>query len=147
MADAANSAGAIPANAILLSADGGSLDMIRDGELLASIAIPSGRVLIADYMGLLPDGAWYETTTLAVVQPRSLISSQTFGEAAFASGANPDFRPTTASRFEVETRQMISGMLANQRGLEAKLRAYSSIERVPDNPAPAPEPAPEPLVE
>ncbi|MDZ4393445.1 hypothetical protein, partial [Cypionkella sp.] len=130
-------AGAIPANALLLSALGGTIEMVRDGEVLAAISIPPGRVPIADYMPLLPDGAWYETNDLAVIQPRSLISSQTFGDVAMQSGANPDFKPTTASRFEAETRQMIAGMLAQQRGLAAKVRAYESIERIPQNPAPA----------
>jgi hypothetical protein len=131
--------GAISASSVLLSSGGGSLDMLVDGEIVASIAIPAGRVLAAEYMPLLPEGAWYEADGLAVLEPRRLISSQTFGAAAYDSGANPDFRPTTTSRFEREMRVMVSTMAANNRGLEAKVRALESIERIPRAPSPAPE--------
>lgn len=143
-----SNAGAIPAKAILLSSEGGSIDMIQDGELLASIAIPPGRVLMSDYMALLPEGAWFETDTLAVVVPRSLIASQDFGDLALQSGANPDFRPTSASTMERQMRAMVHGMQARDREWEARLTALQSVERVPQAPAPSPSLEPEPpLVE
>lgn len=133
--------------AILVSDKGGTIDAIRDGEVLASIAIPPGRVPVRDYLDLLPDGAHYEASEgLAVVEPRRLISSQSYGAVAVQSGANPDFQPTSASRFEKEMRAMVGKMQAENRGLAARVKAYQSIDRIPSKVGGLPS-ASDPLIE
>lgn len=135
-------------NSVFLSAKGGVLRMLYgDGELLAEVAIPPGRVSARPYMSDLPDGAFYEADGLAVVQPRSLIASQDFGDIATHSGANPDFQPTTATRMELEMRQMIAQMAARDQSREARIRHLESVERIPANPDPAPLAEPETLDE
>ena len=126
---------ALSPHAVLVSDKGGFLDILRDGEVLASVSIPPGRVMARDYLDLVPEGATLEPSEgIAAIEPRSLISSQNYGELAAHSGANPDFRPTSASRFEKEMRLMVGKMQANNRGLEAKLKALSSIDRIPQSP-------------
>lgn len=135
-------------NSVFLSAKGGVLRMlIGDGELLAEVAIPPGRVSARAYMADLPDGAFYEAEGLAVAQPRSLIASQDFGQVATHSGANPDFQPTSATRMELEMRQMLAQMAARDQSREARMRHLESVERIPVNPDSALLADPETLVE
>lgn len=134
-------------NSVFLSAKGGVLRMLRDGELLAEVAIPSGRVSARPYMADLAVGAFYEADGLAVVQLRSLIASQDFGDVATHSGANPDFQPTSATRVELEMRQMLAQMAARDESREARIRHLESVERIPVNPDPAPLADPVTLVE
>lgn len=131
-------------NSVFLSASGGQLDIVRDGEILASVAVPPGRVPAADYLDLVPEGAWLEVSDgLAVMDPpraRRNVGVQPYGDLSHASGANPDYRPTSASRMELEMRLTLNKMQAATARLEARQRALESIERVPPAPAPAPAP-------
>lgn len=128
----------ITQNAFLLSAKGGALRMILDGELLAEIAVPAGRIPARDYLPLLPDGAFFEADGLAVLQPRSLIGAQDFGQVALETGANPDFTPTSATRMEVQMRVMMQEMASRDASREARMRHLESIEHIPRNPDPEP---------
>jgi len=133
----------IRTNSVFVSAKGGVLDIIRDGEVLASVAVPAGRVPAADYLALLPQGAWLEVSEgLAVLQPREAVGIQPYGAGSHDTGANPDFQPTSASRMEMEMRLQLNKMQAATARLEARQRALEVIERVPQAPAPTPAPAP-----
>lgn len=125
---------------IFLSPSGGVLDFVSpDGELLASIAVPPGRVPAREYLELLPDGAALEVSEgLAVVQPRSGLGVQHYGEGSHHSGANPDFRPTSASRNEREMRLTLARMQSATARLEARAAALASIEVIPTAPVVAP---------
>jgi len=130
----------INSSSIFLSASGGVLDFVApDGELLASVAVPPGRVAARDYLELLPLGAAVEVSKgLAVVDPRSWLGVQHYGEGSHDSGANPDFRPTSASRNEREMRLTLARMQAVTARAEARERALRSIERIPAPAAAAP---------
>lgn len=128
----------------LVSAKGGTLDYVApDGEILFSVAVPPGRVSAREYLELLPEGCEIQIADgLAVVNPRHGYGVQSYGEGSHDSGANPDFRPTSASRFENEMRLTLNKIQAQTARLEARERALAAIERMPTAPAPAPEPDP-----
>lgn len=134
----------INAKSVFLSAAGGVLDFVsQDGELLASVAVPPGRVPARDYLDLLPEGAAVEVSEgLVVLQPRSGFGVQHYGQGSHETGANPDFRPTSASRNELEMRLTLARMQAVTSRVEARERALWAVERIPAAPAPAPAPAP-----
>lgn len=130
----------------IVSAKGGTLDYVApDGEVLFSVAVPPGRVSAREYLELVPDGCHVEVADgLAVVNPRGGYGVQPYGAGSHDSGANPDFAPTSASRMEMEMRLTLNRMKAHTERLEARERALSLIERIPDAPAPAPAPEPVP---
>lgn len=133
-------------NAVFLSTNGGQIDFVQDGEVLASVAIPAGRVPVVDYIDLVPDGAEIEVSHgLAVLEPRAKIRSgtQAYGDGSHASGANPDFQPTSASRHEQQMRLQMAQLQADSARLEARFRALASVEMIPKAPAPTVQPAPE----
>lgn len=132
----------INARTFLVSANGGHLDCIsRDGELLFQIKVPAGRVRASHYLDLIPDGATLEVADgLAAFQPRSAVGIQPYGKGSHECGANPDYQPTSADRASREMRLMLNQVRAEQRTLEARLRAFQSVQRIPT--APAVEPAP-----
>lgn len=136
--------------ALLVSATGGKLDIVNDdGELLASVAVPAGKVPVLPYLELVPEGAELQVSEgLALFEPRHRIGIQPYGPGSHDSGANPDFRPTSASRFEREMRTTLARLQAHEQRVDAKLRALSTIERVPHAPGTGdviekPEPQPE----
>ena len=128
----------------IVSAHGGTLDYVApDGEVLFSVAVPAGRVPAREYLDLLPDGCEVQVAEgLVIVNPRGAYSVQAL-PGSHDTGANPDFRPTSASRMENQMRLTLAQMQAQTARLEARERALSLIERVPQAPA-APAPAPEP---
>lgn len=134
----------INSRSFLVSAKGGTLDYVApDGEILFSVAVPPGRVSAREFLELVPEGCFVEIADgLAVVNPRSGYGVQSYGPGSHDSGANPDFRPTSASRFENEMRLTLSKIQAQTARLEARERALQSIERMPTASAPAPEPDP-----
>lgn len=134
----------INSRSFLVSSQGGTLDYVApDGEILFSVAVPPGRVTAREYLDLVPEGCGVEVSSgLAVVNPRHGYGVQSYGPGSHDSGANPDFRPTSASRFENEMRLTLSKIQAQTARLEARERALASIERMPRAPAPATEPDP-----
>lgn len=126
-----------------VSALGGVADIVsHDGEILASVAIPAGKVRAAPYLELVPEGAELQISEgLAVFEPRSGFGRQAYGEGSHESGANPDYRPTSASRMEREMRLTLSRMQAATSRVEAREKALAQIERMPKAApvAPAPE--------
>lgn len=139
-------------NAVFLSTTGGQIDYVRDGEVLASVAVPAGRVAAAEYLDLCPEGAELEISHgLAVMEPRRVTRSGTqhYGERAYDTGANPDFQPTSASRLEQQLRLDMRKLQAESSRVSAMVKALQGIEVIPPAPVPAPEPKPEdvPVVE
>lgn len=134
---------------VIVSALGGTVDFLRDGELLLSVAVPPGRVRALPYLDLAPEGCEVELSKgLVMLEPRSGVGVQDYGEGALESGANPDFRPSSADRMRREVQLIVNQMQATSRRLEAREKALSLIERIPQAPAPAPEPEAEaPVVE
>lgn len=128
------------AKTVFVSDGGGQLDIVAaDGEVLMSVAVPPGRVRALPYRELLPDGATLQPSSgVAVIQLPHRIGIQSYGARAFDSGANPDYRPTAATRMEREMRLAMRRLQASESRVDAKLRALSKVERIPDAPAPAP---------
>ncbi|PKP67655.1 MAG: hypothetical protein CVT83_08045, partial [Alphaproteobacteria bacterium HGW-Alphaproteobacteria-5] len=58
------------------------------------------------------------------------------------TGANPDYRPTSASRLEREMRVTLARLAQMGNRLEARERLLASVERIPTAPAPVEAPAP-----
>lgn len=135
-------------NSVLVSSAGGVLSIISgDGEYIAEVAIPAGRVSAGDYLDLVPEGGHLAASpTLTVIQRRHRVGIQPYGPGATDSAANPDFRPTSASRLEREMRVQLSRMQAVTKRVEAREKALAAIQRVPDAPAPASAPD-EPVIE
>lgn len=123
----------ISRKAVFVSAAGGVLDVLSaDGEVVASVHVPAGRVSVVDYLDLVPvGGTWHLGKGLSVLAPRSAAGIQPYGDGAFESGANPDFQPTSATRLERELRLTLSRMQAATSRVEARERALAGIERVP----------------
>ena len=122
----------------LVSANGGQIDYVdgSTGELLLSVAVPAGAVPALPFLELAPAGSIIEVAEgIAVVNPRSWVGIQSYGEGSHDSGANPDFAPTSASRLEREMRVTLARMQATTARLDARERALASIERIPTAPA------------
>ncbi len=137
----------VNSRSFFVSASGGVIDFVKDGEVLASLAVPAGKVPVMDYLSLVPLGADVEISEgLAVLQPPSSVGVQPYGKGSHETGANPDFQVTSASRFEREMRVTLARLQAKTNRLEARERALQRVERVPDNPLvePAEAPAPSP---
>ncbi len=76
------------------------------------------------------------------------VAAQTWGETAYQSGANPDWRPTSAATAEKRLRKMMGELNAKQAALDKRLNALNRIKdeagRQPDTEAGVTEPdAPE----
>jgi hypothetical protein len=129
---------------VFVSASGGILDFVQDGEILASVAVPPGRISARDYVDLLPFGAELQVAEgLAVVQPRRIGGRQSYGAGKYETGANPDFVPTSSSRFEAEMRLQMRQLQADQRRVEARAAQVAKLQEslIPQAPAPSPAPA------
>jgi hypothetical protein len=128
----------ISRESVFLSASGGVLDIVQDGEVLASVSVPAGRVSAREYVELLPYGAELHVAEgLAVVQPRRIGGIQHLGAAAYDSGANPDYKPTPSSRLEAEMRLTLRQMQAETKRVEARRRALDALDVIPKAPEPA----------
>ena len=134
----------ITAQTVLFSEAGGSLDVVHDGEVMATIWVPPGRVSATDYLDFVPQGAELQVgRDLVALQPRSRSGIQPFGKGSHDSGANPDFKPTSASRVEREMRLMMSKMQAQSAHFEALQLALDKVERIPNAPAGEVKPTPD----
>lgn len=129
--------GAIDRKTLLVSDGGGHLDIVSgDGEVLASVAVPAGQVSVLPYLDLVPEGASLQVASgIAVIRKPHRVCIQAYGDGSHDSGANPDYRPTSASRMEREMRLTMARMQAQESRVVAKLRALAKVERVPDAPA------------
>ncbi len=116
----------------LVSAKGGNLDFLSgDGELLYSVFVPAGRQQARDYLDLVPVGGSVQVSDgLVVIEPRLAVAVQ-HPDGLYESGANPDFKATSASRLETEMRLSISRMQAATARMDAREAALAAVDRVP----------------
>lgn len=114
------------------------------GEVVHAIPVDRGMhdaAPLLDLVGFgqgyaLPDGASF-------VYPPLRSGLQEHPEAT-QSGANPDYQPTSADKFERMMRQTMRKLQAEQRVLDARLKALDGVEKMPRNKAQA---DPDPVVE
>lgn len=123
-------------NSLFVSALGGTFDILSDqGEVLATLGVPAGRIGAAQYLDLIPNGGGIDCGDgLALVEPAS-IGSVIFGNDYYDSGANPDFVPSSADQMQRHLRVMVAHL--QQRAdetIDARLRALDNIERIPKAP-------------
>ncbi len=129
---------------IVLSADtivshGGLLDiMTPHGEVLASLPVPEGIHAAAQFFAFVPDDcSLCVAEGLSVVPRRDRLSAQAHPSGT-ESGANPDFRPTSASTLERQMRFTLDKMRFESDAVSAKLRSLETIERIPQPKADSP---------
>lgn len=114
----------------LVSKKGGTLDFVRDGEVLVSIDIPPGTHSAREYAKLLPEGAEMQASGgLVALRPASRIFVEPYGPGATDSGANPDFQPTSASRLERQMRLTLARPHDSGHGSRGSPRARARINR------------------
>lgn len=129
----------------LISKTGGTIDYVSDdGELLASVSVAPGLHFPAQYLELVPDDAHIELSgDLVALKPRTRVTVQPYSHGPEQTGANPDFRPTSARRNELEMRMVLDRLKATDKRLLAREKALANIERIPK--APDPDPVIEPI--
>ena len=117
--------------AFFVSLSGGLVRYLADGELLFEVAVPPGRVSVAEYVDMWPDGASVEYSGVTLLEPR-LLGGVSFAAGRTESGANPDFVPTPASRYEVEMKKQIDEAKLLNRTMRARMNALANVDFVPD---------------
>ena len=120
---------------VIVSRKGGAVDFVIDGEIVASVDLPPGMVPAKHVLDLAPYGAVVQLSGDAVaLHPRGGYGVQPYGDGATDTGANPDFRPTSASQMEREMRVTLAKVQQATARLEARQRALEKIERIPKGP-------------
>lgn len=121
--------------AYLVSAQGGTITYLSEvGEVYAEYPVPPGRVPARDYLwrGRSGPGDTFELSPGLVIQdPPRGFHRQKYGPAAYHSGANPDYQPTSADRMQREMRVTLNRMQAATKRVEARERALAKLERIP----------------
>ena len=93
--------------------------------------------------------------TIAVIPPRSFHGRQRYGEGSHDTGANPDFKPSSADRMQREFRTTLARLQQATSRAEARERALADVDRIPtrqvddepvveavsEDPLPEPDPA------
>ena len=137
-----------PGSSIVAPAGGAVLDYVSpDGEVVGHFAVPAGRHSASQWLNLVEPGYSLEVGKDAVCFQRRAGVSLTAHPEALASDANPDFRPTSASRLEREMRAEIASMKGLRKKIEARERALASVELVEQIPDARPKPEDNPKVE
>ena len=119
--------------ASLVSSGGGRIDYVTpDGEVLLSVAVPPGAATAGRFIDLCPPGAVMDVMgTIAVIPPRSFHGRQRYGKGSHDTGANPDFKPSSADRMQRELRVTLSRMQQATSRVEARERALADVDRIP----------------
>lgn len=124
----------------LVSVDGGRVDFLIDGEVVGSLPILPGKTparevlsLVSPGMELAPDG------DISVVGARSWNGRQPYGRGSHDSGANPDFRPSSASGMEKQLRGTLSRVQSIEKRLLARERALAGLAQSAKPPKDDPE--------
>lgn len=121
-----------------VSSGGGVVRYVCDGEVCFEVAVPPGKVPVREYLDMTPDLAELEyADTLHVWTPPNRVGIQAYGAGSHDSGANPDYQPSSASRFEREMRVMLARLQGETSTLKARQRALEAVEQVPQAAAPA----------
>lgn len=127
----------ITSKTCFISADGGVVDFVDDasGEVLGSVSIPPGRISARAYLDLAPRGSSLHVSKgLIAVSPKPWAFSQDYGPGSHESGANPDFQPTSATRFERQMRFSMARLQALDNRIMARAKALDAVERIPAGP-------------
>lgn len=121
----------------ICAAKGGEVLFVDpSGEVLAALPVAAGRTPLAEFLRLLPDGCTLQPGKGVHLLPRRCSVNVVHGEGHLHSGANPDFRPTSASRLEREMRVTLNRVKAQSSKLDAMMSAASLVERIPRAPSP-----------
>lgn len=121
---------------VLVSASGGTIDYVSaSGEVLRSVLVPPGVQPALLYFQLTPPGAHLDIAEgLELVTPKGGYGVQPYGAAAYDTGANPDYQPTSASRMERQMRKTLADMQQATKRIEARAKALEGVERIPKAP-------------
>lgn len=71
---------------------------------------------------------------IALMRRNGRVRSQKYGETAFETGANPDYRPTTASTQELRLRKMMAELDAKQKGLTRRIEGLKKVREIAPEP-------------
>ena len=118
-------------NSWLVSAKGGQLDFVEDGEVLFQIAVPPGKQSANEYLDLCPDGAEIQVSRgLVVIWPKSNVTVQP-NPLGLETSANPDFI-TTGAAAEQRRLALTIGLMQQSVNdqIEARMAGLSLIEPV-----------------
>lgn len=125
-----------------ISPGGCTVDVMdADGVVVGTFGLPAGKVSVAPYLPLFVEGGDVKFNgDVTVWHPPHAAGIQKYGEGSHDSGANPDWKPTSATRLEREMRGMLNKVAQQSSVLDARLAALNSIrepqvvETVPEAP-------------
>lgn len=129
---------------------GGILELISaDGEILAHFPVPAGRSKATRWLDLCGPGQTLSPgDEVMVLEPSHRIYTQTFGDEAFTSSANPDFRVSSADRFSRNLDRRLrklevvtASVRAREAVLDRKEAAKLAAEKTPELVEPSGDPA------
>lgn len=138
---------------------GGTLDLVsHDGEILAQFFVAEGRSKATRWLDLVGPGQELQVgDNIVALEPSHRIYVQDFGDEAFTSAANPEFRVTNAMRQARELDRRLRKLEVTQSRLAAKEAVLDRVEATragtpPDTEAlavltPAPDPEAGPVIE
>lgn len=106
-----------------------ALCLTPDGEVQWELGMSQGLHRGAELVPLMGVGCSLELSgaVAPVTLSRGRVESQPYGEGATETGANPDFRVTTASRAERELARLVTGLQMKTKHLDGKLAALESV--------------------
>lgn len=130
---------------LCVPSSGGDLTILSEtGEPVAMIGLSPGVCRGAQFLDLLMPGqavALSEGVT-ALAPGGKRLASQRFGALAHATGANPDFQPSSASVEEMRLRRLLKDVAAQSNALERRSRQFDRMAKAKADPAPVIEDAP-----
>ena len=116
----------------LVSAKGGTLDIVREGEVVASVAVPAGAHLARDFIAFVPPDCEVQVGDgLAVFAAKGGYHRQAYGDGSHDTAANPEFEPTSASRLQAQLDQGLKRLASVESRVEAKLKALMTVDVIP----------------
>lgn len=130
-------------NWLFVSAKGGQIDFVsvmddNEGEVMASVAVPAGRVPVNEYFDLCPDGCVMQLSKgLAALPPKGGVAIHPHPE-MYQSGANPDFQPSSADAMQRQLRAAMFSIAQANKRVDAKIAKLMEIERIPNAPSEKP---------
>ena len=142
----------IQRNWVFVSAKGGTLSFVsleeeNHGEVMMEILVPPGRVLVNEYLDLLPDGCEMQVSKgLVAMPPKGGVTINRHPD-ALESGANPDYQPTSADAMQRQLRYAMQQIATANQRVDAKIKRLEEIERVPTAPVAPLVEDPAPVVE
>lgn len=116
----------------LVGQAGGNVTCVsKDGEVLWEVGFPAGIHFadqLKEYMSLGDvlqiDGA------ITIVTRAGKVLTQSFGDVAAQSGANPDFRPSPANAAQIEMRKLLERVNRESRSLDKKMKAFNAAQEM-----------------